>query len=195
MRAVATYHHRYWIKWKWNLFLYFRSIFLLRWIWTLLYCVMLLHSQSIIHPDIINQICIRFGHMDNFEFLPGSIYSMKVLESWNLEMPTNINGERDYFSNLSLFDYPGEHVGNLSTTVLKLFKITQQGFATPVDLGPKKSQSVWYLLCLFKLTGLYSLGQLLNIGAKIWDTGPEIILQDYEYPTYGPVVTWSILHH
>ena len=40
-------------------------------------------SQSIfvyfIHPDLRNQVRIFFRHMDNFDFLPGSIYFMMVL--------------------------------------------------------------------------------------------------------------------
>ena len=43
-------------------------------------------------------------------------------------MSNNITGAMIFFTNLALYDYPDQHVGNLSTTYLKSIKIIQQGY-------------------------------------------------------------------
>ena len=53
---------------------------------------------------------------------------MIFLESWNLDISTSITGKRDYFSNLTLSNYPYQHVVNITTTDIKLIKIMQQGY-------------------------------------------------------------------
>ena len=35
--------------------------------------------ESAIHNGLKNQVLVRFGQMDNFDFLPGSIYFMVVI--------------------------------------------------------------------------------------------------------------------
>ena len=52
-------------------------------------------------------------------------------------MSTGITSAKDSFTNNALSNYPIQHVGNFSTTALKLIKIVQQGYALPVDLGYK----------------------------------------------------------
>ena len=62
-------------------------------------------------------------------------------------MSTDIIGARDYFPNLSLSNYLGQRVGNLSTTALKLIKIMKQVYAPPVDIGSKMLLKLFYTFC------------------------------------------------
>ena len=60
---------------------------------------------------------------------------MTVLEYCNVDMSTNITDERDSFTKFSLYDYPGQYVGDIFTASLKLIKIMQQGYLPPVYIG------------------------------------------------------------
>ena len=56
--------------------------------------------------------------MDNFDFLPGSIYFMMVLKYFNVNMSTDITSVIDSFTSLALSGYPGLYVDNLAATAL-----------------------------------------------------------------------------
>ena len=64
-----------------------------------------------------------------------------------MDPSTNITGARDYFSNLTLSDYPVQNMGNLIITSLKLIKIMQQGYAPTVDLGSRTLIKVSDISC------------------------------------------------
>ena len=110
-------------------------------------------------------------------------------------MSTKITSERDYFTNLSLSDYPGHNVGNLATTALKSIKITQQGYAPPVDLGSKLLLKVSDTSCAYFNQRLFNnWDKALTLEQKYYLMDPKLIIQDSEYPIYGPVGMCSILH-
>ena len=100
--------------------------------------------EDVIRTVIRNQVLVHFIHVDNSYLLPGSIYLIMFPECCNVEMSTQITSNMDYFTNLDLYNYPGNNVGNITTTDLKLIKIMQKGYEPIVDVGSK---------LLFKLSG------------------------------------------
>ena len=133
--------------------------------------------------------------MDNFDLLPGSIYFMMVLEYQNLDISTEINSARDYFTNPALSNYPGQHVENLATTALKRIITIQKEYAPSLDLG-----SIIILIVYdtsfddFNLQVFTHLCKALTLEQKYELLVPTFMIQDSEYSTYGPVGIYYLLH-
>ena len=111
---------------------------------------------------------------------------MMVIEYWNVKISTEIICVRDHFTNLALLDYPFRHVGNLFTTALKLINTMQKGYSPPVDLGSKLLLKVSYTSCTYFNRHIFNhFEKDLKLEQKYELLDPRLILQYYEYPTYG----------
>ena len=80
-------------------------------------------------------------------------------------------------------------------TPLRLNKLKSCiGYAPPVDFGPKILPKVSDTYCdYFNLHIFTNLDKALKLEKKYELLDPKLLLQDFEYSTYGPVGIWSIL--
>ena len=85
-------------------------------------------------------------------------------------------------------------MGSLANATLKSIQIMQQGYASPLDLGSKLLLKVSYTSCAyFNLQVFTNLEKALTSEPKYELLEPKLMLQDSEYPTYGPVGIYSLL--
>ena len=66
--------------------------------------------ESLLTETFQEKIEIRFGHRDDFEFLPGSCLFMMALETCNASAFYDVEGARKKLESLELSSYPGENV-------------------------------------------------------------------------------------
>ena len=65
----------------------------------------------------------RFYHYEDFKKFPGQVHFMIILDACNTSAAIYIEGAEKCFNNLSLNDFPGENIYDISTTVLRYIKV------------------------------------------------------------------------
>ena len=91
--------------------------------------------ESLLTPAFYDKIFVRYGHLPEFKKLPGSCLLLMALETCNASVSHDINGAAQAFADLTLDNYPGENVANLSNEGLRLIRIMKGGYALPVNTG------------------------------------------------------------
>ncbi len=94
--------------------------------------------ESLVTAEFFEKIFIRYGqHQDNFNDVPGSVLVAMALETCNASVSHDIDGAAKAFEELTLDNYPGENITNLTTEALRLLKIMKGGYALPVHTGSR----------------------------------------------------------
>ena len=116
------------------------------------------------------------------------------LETCNASVSHDIDGAAKAFEELTLDNYPGENITNLTTEALRLLKIMKGGYAVPVHTGSRllmkvtKTSSEEFNRKVFAL-----LDPVKEMECKCKVLDPKAMKLDTDYKTYGPVSLISTL--
>jgi len=91
--------------------------------------------EALVSPDFRDTVKHRFSHVVNFESLPGQIYFMMILDACNASVITDVKAAQESFRALSLNDFPGENITDLTAKALKHIKVMRSAYSLPQDLG------------------------------------------------------------
>lgn len=151
--------------------------------------------ESLLTPAFYDKIFVRYGHLPDFKKLPGSCLLLMALETCNASVSHDIDGAAQAFADLTLDNYPGENVANLSNEGLRLIRIMKGGYALPVNTGSRLLRKVARTSCEeFNRTIYNLLDTVKKMEHKYKVLDPRKILQDPQYDELGPIGLISKLH-
>ena len=87
--------------------------------------------ETLVHPTLRATITTRYGHFDDFDDLPGSVYFQFALDAVHASTSLDISKAASALKSLSLASFPGQNINDFSTAALKQVKIMQLGWAIP----------------------------------------------------------------
>ena len=152
-------------------------------------------TESLLTSTFSDKIFVRYGHLPDFKTLPGSCLLLMALETCNASVSHDIDGAAQAFANLSLDNYPGENVADLSNEALRLIRIMKGGYALPVNTGSRLLQKVACTSCEEFNCKVYNLlDSVKQMEHKYKVLDPRKILADAEYDKFGPIGLISTLH-
>jgi hypothetical protein len=91
--------------------------------------------NSLLSESFGDTIEARFGHLPNFDTLPGSCIFMMAIEACNASMVHEIERACQKLESMTLDSFPGEDVTGFATSARKLIMVMQCGYALPVTTG------------------------------------------------------------
>ena len=108
--------------------------------------------NSLLTEAFHDTIRTRFGHLADFDCLPGSCVFMMALEACNASISHDVEGARQKLEAMTLDTFPGEDITAFATAAQKLIKVMQGDYALPVStLEGAKCLLFIYLVRLTKL--------------------------------------------
>ena len=140
--------------------------------------------NSIVHDTIR----VRFGHLDNFDTLPGSCHVMMTLEACNASISHDVEGARQKLDALTLDSSPGKDIAAFSTAAQKLIKVMQGDYALPVMTGSRMIKKLTKTSNEFfkhKMFLLLDVVKTMELEYKLSD--PRTITADAKYGKLGPL--------
>jgi hypothetical protein len=93
--------------------------------------------RSLLTKSFYNKIVIHYGHLNDFEDLPGSCLFLMALETCNASVFHDVDEAREKLNGLNLENYAGEDVSEFATEAQRLTKVMQGDYALPLNTGSK----------------------------------------------------------
>ena len=151
--------------------------------------------ESYLSTSFFEKILVRYGHRQDFKTLSGACLLVMALETCNASASLDVDEATAALAALTLDNYPGENVSDMMNEALRLIKIMKTAFMIPNNTGSRllqkltKTSSEEFNRKIFHL-----LDQVKNMEYKYKMLTPTKLLQDAEYPKYGPIGLISTLH-
>ena len=145
--------------------------------------------DSLISPELRQQVKTRYKHDPDFLDYPGSVYLMMIYEVVNASTTLDIATATTSFKALSLVNYPGENISAFADESLRLINIMNYGYALPYQTGSgllekvHETQSVYFNMRVQTL--LHEARTMENSIGPIAD--PKSITRHADYATRGPI--------
>ena len=151
--------------------------------------------ESLMTSALDAKVFIRYEHYDDFEDLPLQVYFMMVLDICNASTDHDIEAATKSFGKLTLADYPTENIENFATKSPRLIKIMQGGYALPYNLGSDLLNRVSTTACPYFNGKVISFLDSVTVMEDKVGASRELMMQDPNYTTYGPIALCSLLQH
>jgi hypothetical protein len=144
--------------------------------------------NSLLTETFYKMLCVRFGHLEDFESYPGSCLFMMALEACNASVSHDVEGVKQKLEAMTLDSYPGEDVTAFATAAQKMVKIIQGDYALPVQTGSKitkkltKTSSELFNRKMFSL-----LDNVKTMELRYTLSDPRTLSNDPKYGTLAPL--------
>jgi len=144
--------------------------------------------EALLTTEFRDKIDTRFGHHDDYDELPGSVYFMMALDTCNASTSHDIAGAKKKLEELVLTSYPGEDISLFAHEAQRLVNIMNSDYALPVNTGSQilgkvsKTSNHFFNMKMFALREKAS---DFEYEFKLVD--PATMAKDTRYSTLGPI--------
>ena len=76
-----------------------------------------------------------FYHYEDLDDFTGQVYFMMIIYACNTPATINIEGTEKAFTNISLNDFPGENISDISTTSLRRINVMRGAYYITLNLS------------------------------------------------------------
>ena len=151
--------------------------------------------EALISRALETRIEIRFGHVIDFDDLPGQVYLMMILEICNASADLDIEAATDALDGLKLSTYPGEDIEGFATEAQRLIRVMQGGYALPYSTGSNLISKVTKTQCAyFNRTMFNYLDEVREMEDKVGASrDPRTLTLDPDYSRLSPMALCGIL--
>ena len=145
--------------------------------------------ENLVGPELRQKIFNRFDHREDFDYLPGQVYFMMVLDVTHASVHVDLEDARTNLRDIELLSYPGENVADFADACLRYWKVLIMGFYVEYTWGSQLAQKLTNTSsALFntRMTDMYVHAREMeeNHGPQ---RDPRLLMQHADYAKYGPV--------